>query len=285
MCYSRHIAVIKEDSLTFIEADDDDGDNMEMYRGGYIEIDDNKIMIKTITKVITFDYLNHMLIETSEDQTYGFFFYKNMNVSASVKNILNEINNKIVFYDDLQTLPMNEIPFINNNNSSSTTISPTADENNEQQQEMLDDVIKDESVMRSDFIYCKYEFKNMCDIFPSWFKKKEVVKDEKTVIIQDGKISIYEEKFDEWEKIRPSEIFRAVDSFGGRKHNLNIGSFKHCFNYLTHYDVQEFESMELIDADKLVLKRPNGTGVVFNIIDDMSYVKFKHTLNLKEIFE
>ena len=281
----KKILVITEDSLTFIEADDDDGDNMEMYRGGYIEIDDNKIMIKTITKVITFDYLNHMLIETSEDQTYGFFFYKNMNVSASVKNILNEINNKIVFYDDLQTLPMNEIPFINNNNSSSTTISPTADENNEQQQEMLDDVIKDESVMRSDFIYCKYEFKNMCDIFPSWFKKKEVVKDEKTVIIQDGKISIYEEKFDEWEKIRPSEIFRAVDSFGGRKHNLNIGSFKHCFNYLTHYDVQEFESMELIDADKLVLKRPNGTGVVFNIIDDMSYVKFKHALNLKEIFE
>jgi hypothetical protein len=125
----------------------------------------------------------------------------------------------------------------------------------------------------------------MCDVFSNLFKKKEVIKDEKTVIIRDGKISIYEEKFDEWEKIRPSEIFRAVASFGGRKHNLNIGSFKHCFKFLTDYDVSEFESMELIDADKLVLKRKNGTGVVFNIIDDMSYVKFKHALNLKEIFE
>ena len=290
----KKIMVITEDSLMFIEADDDDDDggNIAMYRGGYINIDDNsKIMIKTITKVITFDYLNHMLIETNEDQTYGFFFYKNMNVSASVKNILNEINNKIVFYDDLQTMPLIEVPLLNNA-SSSTTTSPTADDttttnnnNNEQQQETLNDVIKDESVSKSVFIYCKFEFKDMCDVFSNWFKKKEVIKDEKTVIIQDGKISIYEEKFDEWEKIRPSEIFRAVASFGGRKHNLNIGSFKHCFKFLTDYDVSEFESMELIDADKLVLKRKNGTGVVFNIIDDMSYVKFKHALNLKEIFE
>ena len=284
----KKVLVITEDSLTFIEADDEDGSSMAMYKGGYIDIDENsKIMIKTITKVITFDYLNHMLIETSEEQTYGFFFYKNMNVSASVKNILNEINNKIVFYDDLQTLPLNEMPFVNGGNASSTTAgaSPTAEDSEQQPQETLEEAIKDELAMKSDFIYCKFEFKNMCDIFPSWFKKKEVVKDEKTVIIQDGKVSIYEEKFDEWERIRPSEIFKAVESFGGRKHNLNVGSFKHCFNYLTHYDVQEFEAMELIDADKLVLKRPNGTGVVFNIIDDMSYVKFKHALNLKEIFE
>ena len=43
--------------------------------------------------------------------------------------------------------------------------------------------------------------------------------------------------------------------------------------------------MKLVDADHLYLKRNGGSYIAFDIVDDMSYVKFKQALSLTEEFD
>ena len=135
-------------------------------------------------------------------------------------------------------------------------------------------------------INCLFEVSNFCDVFRNMFKKVELVKNAKVIVIRDNQLQIYEEKFEEWEKLNTRELFDRAEQQKDKLSGLYLGSFEHCFNYWTDYDKGDFTSMKLINGDQLVLKKNGfGGGVVFEIVDDMSYVKFKQALNLAEEFD
>ena len=314
--YHKHssklrLLIVTDIAFEFVEISSES----EIYTMGYFNVDENlKILLEDVNAMICFDYLNRVIIQT-KDNEYGFFFYK-MSISSQLKSIVSEINNKVIIYDNVKTFGdevFNDIPLAKKIEKAAENVKKNIDEkftplieeeknnntdngntdgnnNNEQKENNNEDNDDNEVPIDNEnktvIINCLFEVSNFCDVFRNMFKKVELVKNAKVIVIRDNQLQIYEEKFEEWEKLNTRELFDRAEQQKDKLSGLYLGSFEHCFNYLTDYDKGDFTSMKLINGDQLVLKKNGfGGGVVFEIVDDMSYVKFKQALNLTEEFD
>lgn len=291
--------IVTDISFEFVEISNE----TEIFSLGYFNVDESeKILIGDINAVIFFDYLNRMIIQTKNNE-FGFFFYK-MSISPQIKIILTEINNKIKVYEGVKTFSrdileaslekklMSKLAAFGNsatkneyaalNEEEKTPEKPTT-ETSKEKIEPPPPAIPEATKIT--IINCLFEASEPCVFFKNLFKKVELVKNAKVVVIKDEQIEIYQEKFEEWENINARELFDRANGYQEKVNDLNLGTFEHCFNCLTQYDKGEFVSMKLIDADRLYLKRKGGSCIAFDIVDDMSYVKFKQALGLTEEFD
>ena len=291
--------IVTDISFEFVEI----ANETEIFNLGYFNVDENaKILISDINAVICFDYLNRMIIQT-KDNEFGFFFYK-MSISSQIKSILSEINNKIRVYEGVKTFGgdikdaplekklMNKIAALGNSETKNDYVTLNEEEKNPETPTTEAPKEKGEPAPPVDpdapkitIINCLFEVSNFCDFLKNLFKKVELIKNAKVVVIKEEQIEIYEEKFEEWENINARELFDRASGHEEKANGLNLGTFEHCFNFLTQYDKGEFVSMKLVDADHLYLKRNGGSYIAFDIVDDMSYVKFKQALSLTEEFD
>ena len=258
----NNLLIGTDSGLEFISIDNKE----DIYSMHFYNPDDKKkILVENISNIIIFQYLNRILIQT-RDNEYGFFFEK-MKSSLSIVNALKNQNHHINVYEEVPIFQINDIRF---------------NPNREEEKNDEENVPEIEDELKITMIYCLFEVKNFCCDCSSMFGKNEGNLNEKVLVIRENQIQIYQELRKEWEKrVNSVELFQKV-----RNNNYNLINLEYCYQRVAEYDIGDFESIKLIEADKVLLKyKGNGGGVIFHIFDDLSYVKFKEALKIKEEFD
>ena len=250
--------------IEFIEISDFD----QMYNLAEFTKDEGmKIIIDDIQKILQFDYLNRIIIQTYDNE-YIFFFNK-IKVGKNIIDILYSLNNNIIIYQNVQIFtPMNpkNMPIKVKNNDDLP---------------LLEDEIKDKS--GNTILNCGYEFKGFCcDIFPSLFNKSDILQDAKVIVIGDGQLKIYLENFKLWDTLNAKFLFDQLE-----KNEQRIMSFENYFEEIAEtWNLTDFSAMKLIDGDIVdIYNNENKPVLRFKIYDDLSYIKMREALNVAEIFE
>ena len=226
-----------------------------------------KIIIDDIQKILHFDYLNRIIIQTFDNE-YSFFFNK-IKVGKNISDILYSLNNKIIIYEN--------IPIFTPLNPKDLQIKVK----NNMELPLLEDQIEDKS--GNIILNCGYEFKGFCcDIFPSFFNKSDTLQDAKVIVIGDGQLKIYIENYKLWDNLNAKDLFEQLD-----KNQQRIMSFDNYFEEIAEtWNLTDFSAIKLIDGDIVeIYDNKNKPVLRFTIYDDMSYVKMREGLNISEIFD
>jgi hypothetical protein len=254
----NNIVIGTDSGLEFITIDDKE----DIYSMNFYNPDEKKkILVENISNIIIFQYLNRMIIQT-RDNEYGFFFEK-MKSSFSLVSALKNLNNHINVYENVPIFQINDIRY-----------------NPNREEEKNAPEIEDE--FKVTMIYCLFEAENICCDFSFLFGNSEGKLNENVVVIRENQIQVYKELKKEWERrINSVELFQKV-----RNNNYDLINLEYCYKSIAEYDIGDFESIKLINADKVLLKyKGKLSGVIFQIFDDLSYVKFKEALKLNEEFD
>ena len=254
----NNIVIGTDSGLEFITIDDKE----DIFSMNFYNTDEKKkILVENISNIIIFQYLNRMIIQT-RDNEYGFFFEK-MKSSFSLVSALKNLNNHINVYENVPIFQINDIRY-----------------NPNREEEKNAPEIEDE--YKVTMIYCLFEAENICCDFSFLFGNSEGKLNENVVVIRENQIQVYKELKKEWERrINSVELFQKV-----RNNNYDLINLEYCYKSIAEYDIGDFESIKLINADKVLLKyKGKLSGVIFQIFDDLSYVKFKEALKLNEEFD
>ena len=255
---------ITDKVIEFIEISDFD----QIYSLSEFTKDENmKIYIDDIQKILQFDYLNRIIIQTYDNELI--LFFNKIKEGKNIIDIIYSLNNKIIIYEN--------IPIFTSMNPKNIPIKV----NNNENLPLLDDQIENKS--GNIILNCGYEFKGFCcDIFPSFFNKSDLLQDAKVIVIGDGQLKIYLEHYKLWDNLNAKELFEQLD-----KNQQRIMSFENYFEEIAEtWNLTDFSAMKLIDGDIVdIYNNENKPVLRFKIYDDMSYIKMREGLNVPEIFD
>ena len=244
----------------------------------FSKIENSEILIDNIIQVLQFDYQNRVIIQTrNNDNEFSFFFHK-MNLGRNMIKTLRSLNKRIKIYYNVPIFTQMDIK----------NLPPLIEEENKQNETPSEEKLIDYQ-SKNIIISCGYEYQGFCcDFFPSLFSKSEQLQDAKVIVIGNGQLKIFLEKFDVWDNVNANLLFDQLNSNkidGNRMRK--IMTFENYFEEIADtWNLSDFSGIKLVDADYAYIYDKNGKPIInLKIYDDMSYVKLREGLNIPEIFD
>lgn len=275
------LMAVTSSSLEFLKVNDSDDERSDWYLKDFDKDKDYSIEITDIEVIISFEFLNRILVKTKKNM-YSMFFTK-MQTSIVLIDLLKVSNSNIKVYDQIPLFKLNEQKPEKTENKEKKSAKVldqetynTTNDANEKELSLLKNN-NNNSFNNKDtiIVYCIIQISQFFDFLTNIFKKNEILTDGKIVFIKDKTLHIYMELINEWEKIPIKEIFRKAEQSEHIHSGISLYDFSNCFKFIADLNLDNCTTITVENVEEFNLKSKDGSRMEIKVLDDLSFIKLK----------